>query len=72
MQYVFNLLLKCLAGLVIIIIIIMIIIGFINFKEGKTLNSSPKTLMTLWPSKLNYKINIDSTTKKYKIYYFQR
>ena len=50
------------------LIIIIIIIGF--FKEGKTLNSSPKTLMTLWPSKQI--TNIDSTTKNYKIYYFQR
>ena len=53
---------------IIIIIIIIIIIGI--FKEGKTLNSSPKTLMTLWPSKQI--TNIDSTTKNYKIYYFQR
>ena len=31
---------------------------------------SPKTLMTLWPSKQI--TNIDSTAKNYKIYYFQR
>ena len=39
------------------------------FREGKTLNSSPKTLMTLWPSKQI--TNIDSATNNYKIYYFQ-
>ena len=39
------------------------------FREGKTPNSSPKTLMTLWPSKQI--TNIDSTTNNYKIYYFQ-
>ena len=55
-------------SLIIIIIIIIIIIGF--FKEGETLNSSPKTLMTLWPPKQI--TNVDSTTKNYRIYYFQR
>ena len=39
-------------------------------KRVKHLNSSPKTLMTLWPSKQI--ANIDSTAKNYEIYYFQR
>ena len=36
----------------------------------KTLNSSPKTLMTLWPSKQLQ--NIDATTNNYKIYHIKK
>ena len=36
----------------------------------KTLNSGPKTLMTLWPSKQLQ--NIDATTNNYKIYHIKK
>ena len=42
------------------------------YLEGgeKHLNSSPKTLMTLWPSKQLQ--NIDATTNNYKIYHIKK
>ena len=38
----------------------------LSLERVKTLNSSPKILMTLWPSKQLQ--NIDATTNNYKIY----
>jgi len=42
----------------------VLIINRLYLKRVKTLDSSPKTLMTRWPSKQI--TNIDATTKKYE------
>ena len=42
----------------------------LSLERVKTLNSSPKILMTLWSSKQLQ--NIDATTNNYKIYHIKK